>query len=378
MVRLNEEKLIIDSFLSEIIQVCTVTHNLESTVHELSRHFGIGPFKCWDLKPPSLFKTKFHGRESFWTYKVAIAFVGNIHWEVLQPLEGASIYKEYLNDHGEGVHHILVNSDSLNFEQTIERIAPSRASLVQEAMLNVPVQLFYLTLPRVHFAYDLLCPKFAYLDLKDDIKTTLEVMKFPFGISSNNSMKMGKGDYWIPENSIDLDAALPNGFIDKIFKIGIVTRDLDAALRNYVNRLKVGPWKVYNLQAPRIIGMKMRSQDTDFSLRLAIASLGDTWIEIVEPLSGVSLYQEFLDTHGEGVHYLGVSTGDMTFSETIDKFTSLGCPVVMEGELKNAYRFAHLDTKPFIKTTLEVISIPVNEITPVLERLKPDQVYPFE
>jgi hypothetical protein len=45
---------------------------------------------------------------------------------------------------------------------------------------------------------------------------------------------------------------------------------------------------------------------------------------------------------------------------------------------ENAYRFAHLDTKPFIKTTLEITSIPVDEITTALERLKPDQVYPFE
>jgi hypothetical protein len=46
--------------------------------------------------------------------------------------------------------------------------------------------------------------------------------------------------------------------------------------------------------------------------------------------------------------------------------------------IENAYRFAHLGTKPFIKTTLEIISISVDEITTALERLKPDRVYPFE
>lgn len=46
--------------------------------------------------------------------------------------------------------------------------------------------------------------------------------------------------------------------------------------------------------------------------------------------------------------------------------------------IKNAYRFAHLDTKPFIKTTLEIVSISVDEIKIALERLKPDQVYPVE
>jgi hypothetical protein len=46
--------------------------------------------------------------------------------------------------------------------------------------------------------------------------------------------------------------------------------------------------------------------------------------------------------------------------------------------IENAYHFSHLDTKPFIKTTLEIVSISVDEITTALERLKPDQVYPFE
>jgi Glyoxalase/Bleomycin resistance protein/Dioxygenase superfamily len=374
----NKERLITGSFISNIVQIAIITRNLESTVRELSERFGVGPFKGWNHTSLSLLNTKFRGRESPWSAKIALAWVGNIQLEVVQPSEGLTLYDQYLNEHGEGVQHLLINSDYLSFEQTVEKIVTAGFPVVQEGIVSVPIHLGFIKLPRPHFAHKLLCPKFAYLDTKDAIKTSLELIKIPPPISYRQACKIGKGDYFVPEGSIDINATLPNSFINKIFKVGIITRDLDATIRSYIEHFKVGPWKVYKLQASKIAQMKMRGKDAEFSIRLAIAYIGDTWIEIVEPLDGASLYREFLDAHGEGIHYLGVSTGDLSFSEAIEKFTSLDCPVLMEGELENAYRFAHLDTKPFIKTTLEIISISVDEITTALERIKPDQVYPFE
>jgi hypothetical protein len=34
--------------------------------------------------------------------------VGEMGFEPLQPLEGPSIYKEWLDEHGEGLHHVAV------------------------------------------------------------------------------------------------------------------------------------------------------------------------------------------------------------------------------------------------------------------------------
>ena len=363
------------SFITEINQVCIVTNDLEKNVRELSKRFGIGPFKCWNYKLPSLFKTKFRGKELLWTVKLALAWVGNTQWEVVQPLEGPSLYQEYLHAHGEGVHHLLVDTGSLSFDRAIERLVAMNFPLVQEGMINAPVKLGFLTLPRPRFAYNLLCPRFAYMDTEDATKTSLELLNLPPLVSLRRGCSILKCDYWIPAGNTDINASLPNSFISQIFKIGIVTHDLDETLRNYVERLKIGPWRVYNLQSPKLSQTKLRGKDTNFSMRLALTYVGNTLLEIVQPLQGASLYQEFLESHGEGVHYLGIATEGLNFSEAIERFAALGCPVVMEGELENAYRFAYLDTKPFAKTTLEVVSIPVREISTALERLKPDQWY---
>lgn len=356
----------VNSFISSIYQVCIVTHDLKGTVQELTQRFGIGPFKCWDHTPKSLVDTEFRGERSIWTAKIALAWIGDLQLEVVQPTEGVSLYNEFLDNHGEGVQHLLVSSDDLSFEETVQRFVSAGFPVVQGGMVRVPSQVGSLQLPAPRLLRKFLSPKFKYLDTEAAIKTAVELIKMPLSLSYQRGCEIGKGDYWIPENGATVEAGLPHRFIDNLFKVGLVTHDLEATVRNYVERLGVGPWKILDLTPPVIKDAKIRGETVEFSLRLALAKIGETWIEIVQPLDGKSLHREFLEQHGEGIHYLGVSADKLTFSEAVNKFTSLGCPIVMEGELKGAYRFAHFDTKPFIKTTLELISIPPQEISTAL------------
>jgi methylmalonyl-CoA/ethylmalonyl-CoA epimerase len=41
--------------------------------------------------------------------KLALAWTQDMMWELIQPLEGPSIYWEFLRDHGEGIHHVMVD-----------------------------------------------------------------------------------------------------------------------------------------------------------------------------------------------------------------------------------------------------------------------------
>lgn len=356
----------VNSFISNIDQVCIVTHDLKGTVQELTQRFGIGPFKCWDHTPKSLVDTEFRGERSIWTAKIALAWIGDLQLEVVQPTAGASLYNEFLNKHGEGVQHLLVSSDDLSFEETVQRFISAGFPVVQGGMVRVPSQVGSLQLPAPRLLRKFLSPKFKYLDTEAAIKTAIELIKMPLSLSYKRGCEIGKGDYWIPENRTAIEAGLPNIFIDSLFKVGLVTHDLETTVKNYAERLGVGPWKILDLTPSAIKDTKLRGEAVEFSLRLALAKIGETWIEIVQPLDGKSLYREFLEQHGEGIHYLGVSAGKLTFSEAVDKFNSLGCPVVMEGEFKGAYRFTHFDTKSFIKTTLEIISVSPDKISTAL------------
>jgi methylmalonyl-CoA/ethylmalonyl-CoA epimerase len=57
--------------------------------------------------------------------------------------------------------------------------------------------------------------------------------------------------------------------------------------------------------------MTFRGREQPYSMKLALAQLGETMYELIEPLDGPNTYQEFLDTHGEGLHHLGFFVEDL-------------------------------------------------------------------
>jgi hypothetical protein len=198
-----------------------------------------------------------------------------------------------------------------------------------------------------------LCSEIAYLETDKELKTILELSRLP-PLLFRAGIKIGKPDYWIPADERDFRKERSPSFINRISKIGIVTRDLDSAIRNYEDHIGVSPWRVYAEDSPQTCKIKMRGVGVNFRGRFAVSQIGDKLLEIVQPLEGRSLYHEFLSARGEGVQYIGVCTEGLSFSQALDRFASLDCPVIMEGERENSHPFAFLDTAPLISTTLEV------------------------
>ena len=66
-------------------------------------------------------------------------------------------------------------------------------------------------------------------------------------------------------------------------------------------------------------------------------------MEIIQPLSGRTIYQDFLDSGRQGLHHLGFDVyGDM--DERLKAYAELGVGVLMSGKGPNR-AFAYLDTE---------------------------------
>ncbi len=239
------------------------------------------------------------------------------------------------------------------------------------------MQIGYLKLSSIPRIFsDLFIPKFVYLNTQDSAKTVFEILQLPPLLSAKAGLSIVKPDYWIPAENTNINTSLSNSFINQIYKIGIITSDLDKTVHNYAERLGIAPWKIFNLQSPRLSETKIHGKNVNLSMRIAVTYIGNTLLEIVQPLDGISIYNDLLDKQGEGVHYIGVASEKFNFSELIKHFNKLGYSIAMEGKLENAYSFAYLDTKSVAKMMIEVISIPVNKISVALDNLQPDEIYP--
>jgi hypothetical protein len=90
---------------------------------------------------------------------------------------------------------------------------------------------------------------------------------------------------------------------------------------------------------------------------------------LIQHLSGRSIYKEFLDKRGEGLHHLGFIVPD--HEKVIADFTANGFPVIQSGRIGNnpGVRFAYFDTEAAIGAIMESIVLD-DDTRRLFERVK--------
>ena len=96
--------------LGPTTQVGIVVRDAEAAVRAWTERFQLGPAKIVDWPPPgsNLEESRtYHGQPGNFRMRLAFIETGSVQLEFIQPLEGDNIYSDWLEEHGEGLHHIL-------------------------------------------------------------------------------------------------------------------------------------------------------------------------------------------------------------------------------------------------------------------------------
>ena len=157
---------------------------------------------------------------------------------------------------------------------------------------------------------------------------------------------------------------------NRVDQVAVVVRDLDAAVAEYTRCLGVGPWWVGTYAPPKLTDMWIRGEAVAYSMRIALAWTGETLWELIQPLDGPSIYKEFLEAHGEGLHHVQLAYGEMAYEALLQTLAERGCPSLMEGTFCGLH-FAYFDTEGPLKTIVEVRHAPETWVRP-----EPDYWYP--
>src|SRR5262249_10604123 len=84
------------------------------------------------------------------------------------------------------------------------------------------------------------------------------------------------------------------------------------------------------------------------------ASVDGLGFELIQPVSGPSIYQEFLDTHGEGVQHIACMKHSAEDSALMQEhWRANGAEVLMSGRIGDSIEVYYLDTAPMLKFVLE-------------------------
>ena len=94
----------------------------------------------------------------------------------------------------------------------------------------------------------------------------------------------------------------------ELYQLGIVVRDLDAAMDHYRRVLGVGPfWRLDTDYLARY-----RDWTGRVANRNAFAKWGNIYLELIEPGIGHTNAREWLDAKGDGIFHLGYAVDDVT------------------------------------------------------------------
>src|SRR5882672_5792042 len=139
-----------------------------------------------------------------------------------------------------------------------------------------------------------------------------------------------------------------------ISQIAIVVRDIDEALERYHRALGWGPWNVYEHKPPSLHDTYLHGKPAEYTMIGAETHVGPIVVELLQPVEGPSIYKEWLEEHGEGLHHIAIMRPTAEESEeTLAHFEQLGADVLMEGRLGETIHFYYLATEPMMKVIFE-------------------------
>lgn len=118
-----------EKVFKEINQVGLVVKDLQRSMEYYWDNFGIGPWDIFTFEHPLIQDMTIKGRPASYKMKLALTRVGKVTLELIQPLEGDTTYKEFLEKRGEGIHHLGVFVE--NMDQEVSRLKEQGIGVIQ-------------------------------------------------------------------------------------------------------------------------------------------------------------------------------------------------------------------------------------------------------
>lgn len=125
-----------------------------------------------------------------------------------------------------------------------------------------------------------------------------------------------------------------------IRQCGIVVPSLDRALDYWTGVLGIGPF--YRMNHVELDYFRLRGQESEVDLSIALGNSGDMQIELIEQHNDApSPYLDFLNRHGPGLQHYSVWSEN--YDSEMQRLAGEGIEVLAEGKIGNGSRFAYFE-----------------------------------
>ncbi len=140
-----------------------------------------------------------------------------------------------------------------------------------------------------------------------------------------------------------------DGLVKNADQIGLIVADLDAFIKAMKELLGLDGFEVIEYPPEGLeVETIYHGHPAGFKARIAFRDFGKFQLEVVEPLEGPSVFKDFLDQNGPGLHHIRFTESD--FDQICEQFESRGVQQIASG--KGAHgesKWAYFDTSKVLQ-----------------------------
>jgi methylmalonyl-CoA/ethylmalonyl-CoA epimerase len=150
----------------------------------------------------------------------------------------------------------------------------------------------------------------------------------------------------------------PKQLFNSFVQIGVVVADVDQSTEALTRIFGIGPFRTLDWPPPDRADMAAQrlyyGQHADFTARMAFADLGSIEIELIQPVSGDSIWADFLRDRGGGIHHIRFNVPDM--DPVITYLAGQDISPAQQGlGIRPGTSWCNFDTNSIVGFTIEVM-----------------------
>ena len=298
--------------VTAIARVGVLTRNCRAAATEYARFFGINDWRLADRTGRTA-----DGRE--YAHRQAVGYANGVGFELIEPQSG--LWADELARCGEGPSHVVIPAaDWAALDQA--QAAAGLASAAEHA--------------------------------ENGGRRRLLDSRGPLG---GLGLVFADAEALIPPGEplhLPGDAILP---VQKLYQVSVMVRDLDAAKQRFRTLLGVEAWVDIGIDSAQMPGCTYYGKPVEHTARLSIGRRAGACFELVEPLTGPTVYRDALDRRGEAPHHIMVTLAPpQDFDRAAQELANRGIVVGQSASIPGLMNFAYFDGgQPLAGLFVEVI-----------------------
>jgi len=148
--------------------------------------------------------------------------------------------------------------------------------------------------------------------------------------------------------------------------VGVIVNDLEAAMDGYIANFG---YTFFQFEVNEG-NARLSTGSSSFQLRMAIGQLGLNLLELIQPVSGDTLYSRRLGEQGPGLHHLAFSVTDLAAARS--QFDASGYDCLQNGSIQGLVDFSYYDAQE-LGCTVEPLQLSCDLMGFLLKNARPHQ-----